>query len=414
MSLFTKLVASCIDSGSASALMRDFKELYLLEEERPLYTMVRVHWQRHGRLPSIETVTAAGHALDTFREPPLYYNDRLRARYAYNVINERHPAFREALSSRNMETAVESLRDMLTTVGGAINQESATTLVSEVAGVIEEYESRRFRSGLAGVTLGWPTMNELTLGAMGGDVIVLAGRPSMGKSWLLFESAYQAWRAGHSIAIVSMEMSKRQVVRRWMGRHLGINPNFIRSGQVSGWTEEMLRGYADVASALPRVSLISGEMEKQITAIEDAIKEHMPDIIYVDAAYLLTPSGQNKGSISKWESIAKVIGELKKMSIRYHRPIVITVQFNRNQKTNSNKEPDLGDIAGSDSIPQDASIVAGVRMGLPPFEAIRRRIIVMKNREGAVGEFTTDFLFTPPSMVEVVNDQDSSGVTDWM
>jgi replicative DNA helicase len=414
MSLYSKLVAASIASGSVSSLMVDFKEAYLLEDERPLFEFVRAHQQRYGHLPSSRTVANAGFNLGNFEESPLYYNDRLRQRFAYNVINERHPAFREALEARNMPVAVERLREMLVEVGTTTGEDTATTLVSEVVNVLDEFDRRKLRSGLAGITFGWPTLDELTLGAMGGDVIVIAGRPSMGKSWLLFESAFQAWRAGNSIAIISMEMGKVQVVRRWMGRHLGINPNFIRSGQVSAWTEEMLRGYADTASAMPRVSLISGDMEKQIDGIEATIREHLPDIIYIDAAYLLTPSGQSKGYISKWEMISKVIGQLKKLAVKYNRPIFITVQFNRNQRNDSQKEPDLGDISGSDSIPQDASIICGVRLGLPPFESIRRRLLVMKNREGEGGEFTTDFRFTPPSMVEIADGADALVQTSWM
>jgi replicative DNA helicase len=118
--------------------------------------------------------------------------------------------------------------------------------------------------------------------------------------------------------------------------------------------------------------------------------------------------------VSKWETISAVILELKQMSIRFNRPILITVQFNRNQKSDSRKELDLSDIAGSDSIPQDASIVLGARRGLPPYDSIRRQVVIMKNREGETGEFTTNFTFTPPNLTEIIGAEADVAEVGWM
>lgn len=96
-----------------------------------------------------------------------------------------------------------------------------------------------------------------------------------------------------------------------------------------------------------------------------------------------------------------MVQELKKLSIRYDIPVVISVQFNRNQKSKSKNPLDLSDIAGTDSIPQDASIVMGVRSGPSPNETNQRIIEVMKNREGETPKFATAFSFSPVRMHEV-------------
>ena len=106
-----------------------------------------------------------------------------------------------------------------------------------------------------------------------------------------------------------------------------------------------------------------------------------------------------------------VIRELKQMAIRFDIPIVLSVQFNRNQKKRSNKALDLGDIAGSDSIPQDASIVLGVRQGQPPFQERQRVIEGMKNREGMDATFAINFGFDPVDMSETEFIEQTEGET---
>ena len=406
MSVFSQLLASALDSGSSSAILRDVHPLHVIDEEQPLYQFVTQHARRYGALPSEPTLNRAGFTLPDYAEPVGYYLERLRVRNTYNVISDRHPALNDAMRTQNMDQAVQVLRDMLASIGAGGGNARYTTLAAESQNVIEQYRRMKFRTGLAGITFGWPTLDHLTLGAMGGDLIVFAGRPSIGKSWLMFSAAMSAWLSGKSIAIGSMEMPDEQVTRRWMGLHLGINPNFIRAGQLSMWREENLLNYTVSIANMPPVHLMAGEMSKNVAALEAIFDESLPDVLYIDAAYLLSPSTRGQRSISKWEAIADVMKELKQLGTKYNRPIFITVQFNRNVRKDSRREVDLGDIAGSDSIPQDASIVCGITRGVSPNEESRRLITVLKNREGSTGKFETDFLFTPPSMDEVTNESD--------
>ena len=129
--------------------------------------------------------------------------------------------------------------------------------------------------------------------------------------------------------------------------------------------------------------------------------------------------GRRGGYVSKWEAISEVVRELKSLAINRDIPIVASVQFNRNQKNKGNKELDLGDIAGSDSIPQDASIVLGIQKGNAPFEEVTRVVEVMKNREGMTPKMATAFTFAPVDfseipLVEEGDEADDTYDTSWM
>lgn len=410
MSVFSKFLAASISEGSTSAIVRDCKSLFILEEERGLYDFALSHVNRYGQLPSVDTLNAKGFRVPTATESPSYYLDSLRQRYIYNTINDRHPRLRSALQGRDGDAAISVLREMIDISQAASSYEGVTSLAAEAMLLVDHVTQRRYTSGLVGVPSGWPTLDNATLGFMGGDLIVLAGRPSLGKSWLLMESAFQAWQAGKSILFVTMEMSTMQICQRWVGRHIGINPNYIQSGKLSTWFHEDIRDYAQAVSTMPRCHFVAGNVQKTVGGVEAAISQYLPDIVYVDAAYLLSPTAIRGGGVAKWEIISRVLGELKSVAIRYDRPIFLTVQFSRNVKSKQASEPDLGDIAGSDSIPQDASVVLGIQRGTPPFEDTQRKVSIMKNRSGMDGVFHTNLRFTPPDMSEVLFEDVR---TDW-
>ena len=96
-----------------------------------------------------------------------------------------------------------------------------------------------------------------------------------------------------------------------------------------------------------------------------------------------------------------VVGQLKQLALRYSIPVIITVQFNRNQKGSSTSAPDLGDIAGADSIPQDASIVIGLQKAPAPYELVRRLARMMKSREGDNVDIVFNYRFEPVDFSEV-------------
>ena len=411
---------------NAVALFRNHsdRDLYL-DDEKQAVEAVATHVATYGQLPSLQTLAAEGVSLGVMvdPEPSAYYATQLRKRAAYNAVNSRHPLLAESLRNRNMDQALVVLREMLSEAAGKVEASNYSSLATEAQRVIADYNFAKSHPGLRGVGLRWDTLNQATNGAMGGDLIVVAGRPGMGKSWVMLELALDAHRKGRSIAFASMEMSLTQIARRWIGGLTGINPNDIRAGNLAHWSEaEMLQKVSELSTNAP-VHLFRGDMKKNVAGIAQMMDEFEPDVLYVDAAYLLSPAARKSGSVSRWEAISDVIRELKQLALHKDRPVVVSVQFNRNQKNraggkNNSEMPDLSDIAGSDSIPQDASIVLGLSPWKPPFGETRRMVHVMKNREGEVPSFGINFRFNPVNFDEIIIDDEAEGAqvvdTSWM
>jgi len=402
MSLIHQLLRAGIMAGSPS-IFRDIAAPQVLEEEAAVWTFAQNHYRQYGVLPTVETLGANGHQMQLALETPAYYVNEIRKRFAYQQISERHPNLTNAMRNYQPEVALATIREMLAAVGHSLNPNSVSNLNQQLGLVLEDFDYAREHPGLRGIPLGWDTLDHATLGAQPGDLIVIAGRPSMGKSYLLLKAARAAWLAGHSIAFVSMEMSLMQIARRWIAMETGINPRFIQQGALSPWAESTLRHKVSaILEGSAPCHFLAGDMEKNIAGIEAMVEETNPSAIYIDAAYLLSPSIRAGGGyVAKWEQISMVIKELKQLAVKWNRPIIITVQFNRNLKSNATRELDMGDIGGSDSIPQDSSVVIGAKRGPSPHQNVQRILEIMKNREGETKSFACNFQFTPMDFNEI-------------
>jgi len=123
---------------------------------------------------------------------------------------------------------------------------------------------------------------------------------------------------------------------------------------------------------------------------------------------------------ARWEKTTEIIQGLKSVALATNKPVVITVQFNRDVKGKFKKELDLTSIAGADAIPQIASIVIGMQRAKSPHSATRRTMSIMKSRDGEDDKsITTNYLFNPVLNFDEVEDEDSEEedveeATAWM
>lgn len=399
MSIGSLFLKAAVRNGSRTLLFQIDLD-WTLPDERPAFEFARAHCRQYGQIPSLQTFAENGHVLDgNDREGPDYYATRIRDRAVFNLIREHYEPFNNALQAQRMVDVREHLDAMMVSIRGVQNHDSQSTLALEAAAIREDYEAGPADDGLLGVTLGYPTLDELTNGAQPEDVIVVVGRPNKGKSFTLLHMAREAWLAGASILIVTMEMSSKQLATRFIGMETGINPNFIRKRQVSSYVRDYLFETLDGVGNRPPVHFMRGNKRKSVADVDVLIQELQPDIVYIDAGYLLKPEGKVKSN--RREVIADVVEDIKAVATDRHKPIVITVQFNREVKKDMKEELGLHQIGETDVIAQIASVVVGLQDGEGLHETTRRRATVMKNREGSLGAFETHFRFYPMNFSEV-------------
>jgi replicative DNA helicase len=194
------------------------------------------------------------------------------------------------------------------------------------------------------------------------------------------------------------------IARRFLGLESGVNPDFIRRGQLDTWGRDAMYAGVERSTAGPPFHLISGSFKKTVAAVDAAIIELSPDVVYIDASYLMKPARQ-KNQQAKHEMLSEVGEEIKNMAMRRNKPIIQSVQFNRSAKKEKDGHKDGANIGGTDTVLQISTVVVSLAPGEGDDSVHTRDLTLLKNREGgAVCNVKINFLFSPPNFSHIPTD----------
>ena len=399
----------------ASAVFRRAPRNHFIEEELPYADFARSYLTSYSEFPNLQAFDQNRKPLHDYgtEQPPEALLGRMATRSAYNSVRDRMPGLTQAMQGRDIDTIQALLREMLAGVSHAQNANASITMAEHAPNVLAQIEAARSHEGLFGASLCWPTLDAATFGRGGGELAFIVGRPGTGKSWTLLSVAHANHLLGKSVLFVSMEMGLDQIVRRWLGLMTGVNPNDMRTGTTDMHETRRLRETAEALGNHAPIHLVSGDFNKDTDGILSIIDDVGPEVVCIDALYLLRSSGAE--FVKKWEALSDVVRDIKRMSLARNIPVISTVQFNRNQ--GSGKAMTMDNIGGTDSIPQDASVVIGLRPAPPPFSESKIIAEVLKNREGDQPIIGIGRSFNPVRFDEVPVDEAPEGGEDsneWM
>ncbi len=250
-----------------------------------------------------------------------------------------------------------------------------------------------------GVVSGFKDLDDLTFGFQKQEMIVLAARPSVGKTSLALNVAESAAlpKRGEAVPtlIFSLEMSASQLALRMLCARAKVNIKLLRDGLLSknGEEQQELLRAADDFSKSPLFIDDSGHltiMELRAKA-RRLYARYRLGLIIVDYLQLISPSDPK---IPREQQVAEVSRGLKAMAKELDLPVLVLSQLNRSSEK-ENRAPRLSDLRESGSIEQDADVVL---MLAPPkdaeekFQAAAYDLVVAKQRNGPVGELKLTFL----------------------
>lgn len=271
-------------------------------------------------------------------------------------------------------------------------------------------------SSLSGISTGFPHIDEFTGGWQKGDLIIIAARPSVGKTAFVLTSAFNStMQYGTRILFFSLEMPSQHLAMRLLSGETKIDQKQLRSGRLS---DEQWAALTDAGLKLANAKIFFddthsiGPGEVRSKARKLKMTEQI-DLIIIDYLQLMTsPTGNNKFS-NREQEISRVSRALKALAKELDVPIIALSQLNRSMETRTDKIklPKLSDLRESGAIEQDADIVAFIHRPeklnvdtypdrTPTTNMAEFRI--EKNRNGETG---TIFLSFAPSEVRFVDDQ---------
>jgi replicative DNA helicase len=215
------------------------------------------------------------------------------------------------------------------------------------------------RGELSGISTGFLDLDQLTTGFQKSDLIVLAARPSVGKtSFALNIAEHAAVREKKTVGLFSLEMSKEQLVLRLLSSVATIDSKRLRSG----FLEEM--DFARIAPAMNDLSEASLYIDDtpNITAMELRTKarrlqaESGLDLVIVDYLQLMQATTNNRDS-NRVQEVSEISRGLKALARELSVPVIALSQLSRQPEMRESKEPRLSDLRESGAIEQDADLV---------------------------------------------------------
>ncbi len=269
-----------------------------------------------------------------------------------------------------------------------INKERAKYLrhspVSNIADKAENIFKDYVNSAESAIFTNYKEVDNLIGSWQGGDFIILAGAPSMGKTCFSLNLVKNISQSGKKVLLFSLEMPRKQLQNRIICSDLGIENDKIRK---FNFTSDEIDKYQEyINSKLPKLNLdICDNANIYIDELVNIIKSTDADIVFIDYLGLINSDNKN-GAYEKYSDISR---KLKITAMECDKPIIALHQLNRAGADRKDKRPKLSDIRDSGKIEQDADSVLFV---FRPYYYERNpknkdmfQILIPKNRHGKTG-----------------------------
>lgn len=342
-----------------------------------------------------------------------------------DIVNNAYEADVNALPQQQIELAEQELYKLAETdkYGGGF--QSFSMALTDVVIMAEAAYKRD--GNLSGISTGLEDLDKMMGGLQKSDLIVLAGRPSMGKTALATNIAFNVAKAyrqgvapdgslkaenGGVVAFFSLEMSAEQLATRIIAEQAEISSSNIRRGDINAEQFDKLVETTKILEEKPLyIDDTGGLTIGQVSARARRLKrQHGLDLIILDYIQLLAGSG--KSNANRVQEITEITMGLKSLAKELEVPIVALSQLNRGIEQRDDKRPMLSDLRESGSIEQDADVVTFVfreeyyversqpKEGTPEHEEWQQKmddvlgkaeVIIAKQRHGPVGNVTLQF-----------------------
>ncbi len=247
------------------------------------------------------------------------------------------------------------------------------------------------QGGITGLSTGFDELNRRTGGFHNGELILIAGRPGMGKSSFAVNIAeYVSITEKKTVAIFNLEMPREQIVNRIICSQALVDSNKIRTGDITGEDWEKIGSIVDKVSAAPlyiddTASITVSEIRAKCRRLKQTKNLSM---IVIDYLQLMQSSGRSE---NRQQEISEISRSLKILAKELEVPVVALSQLSRASESRSDKRPVLSDLRESGAIEQDADIVMFLyRDDYYKEDTDEKNIAecrIAKNRSGETGTF---------------------------
>ncbi len=303
------------------------------------------------------------------------------------VVNAGADIMRDAFLPDAGPGMLSATQEKLADLDRSLSSQDTVSADSVLAAVMEEMDQSDVANPNKAIPTGFAEIDQMTGGLWPDDLVILAGRPSQGKTGLAAQIALNASRTWSPVLFCSLEMAAGQVVTRLLCSEAGVDTNVVRAGQPAEFHREKLvnalasmRGLPIQFNDNPDQSI--GTIGSQARAMKQA---GGLGLVIVDQLGHVEPIDK---SDYREQQVAKLSQAFKRMSRQLHVPVMVLCQINRSQEGKADNRPTLASLRESGRIEADADVVMAIHR--PGFYAKDEtdntaEVMILKQRHGKTG-----------------------------
>ena len=271
----------------------------------------------------------------------------------YEIINSSY------ITNIPLENTLNNLENELFTLTNEIKTQKLSNSAQLLNEIFYELKEKFLNPTLPGLKSGFYDLDLLTQGFQKSDLIIIAGRPSMGKTALSLNIALNVIKTSKlPVLFFSLEMSKKQIMYRLLSSEAGVDQIRLKNGKLyqNDWIK--LNKIIKILSKLPffiddGASLSVQEIRSKIKTT--ILEQTQVGLVIIDYLQLMQDSQANNGN--RVQELSQITRSLKNIAREFNVPIIALSQLSRNVENRVNQKPILSDLRESGSIEQDADLV---------------------------------------------------------
>ena len=310
----------------------------------------------------------------------------------YKMINSGY------ITNISLEILINNLENDLFNLTNKNRNQQISSSAELLNKMFLELKQKFLNPTLPGLSSGFSNLDLFTQGFQKSDLIIIAARPSMGKTALSLNIALNTVRISRlPVLFFSLEMSKEQIMYRILASETGINQMRLKNGKLyqNDWIK--LNKTIKIISKLPlfiddTVNLSIQEIHSKIKTI--VLEQTKMGLVIIDYLQLMQNSEFSNGN--RVQELSKITRDLKNLAREFNIPIIALSQLSRNVDNRVDQKPILSDLRESGSIEQDADVVLMLyrNKSLTQSQDVRSSItelIIAKQRNGPIGNIKLGF-----------------------
>lgn len=323
---------------------------------------------------------------------------RCLIKFGYKIINSGY------ITNQSLENMLTKIEQELFDLTNQTRPTKITSTAQILNELFLELKENFLNPALPGLPSGFSSLDELTQGFQKSDLIIIAGRPSMGKTALGLNIALNSIKLSKlPILFCSLEMSKEQILYRLLSTETGIDQMKLRSGKLTQTNWIKLNKIMRILAKLP--FFIDDTSNLSIQEIRSKIKtvileQSQIGLVIIDYLQLMQSFDFKEGN--RVQELSHITRSLKTLAKEFNIPIIALSQLSRNVDNRINQRPILSDLRESGSIEQDADLVlllSRSKLNYSPNTSLQDQVtlpilidlIIAKHRNGPIGTVKLKF-----------------------